>query len=180
MLHHPIIEKDPVLKRIFVRIPPAVAQTFSDEQLQALRIGLLQGPTRKHAIDVRFTLPILRFYFVILAGKEKRSTERLALERKYNPLWTPLNTLFLGMVSMGLLFGCGGVAYWTLVREEGRSTASLVMPIPWAKTEADCVGPDRLWNQGMCWDVSGLKPSPDAAGISSTPQEDAPKAKKSK
>jgi hypothetical protein len=48
-------------------------------------------------INIRVTIPILgkRFYVAILAGKERRGDERLALERRRNRLFTKVNVLFL-------------------------------------------------------------------------------------
>lgn len=43
------------------------------------------------------TIPLLgqRFYFTVLSGKERRSKERLALERQANPLRTKRNIMFM-------------------------------------------------------------------------------------
>ena len=48
-------------------------------------------------VNIKMTVPILgrRFYFTIMGGKERRSNERLALERQGNPLRTRSNVLFV-------------------------------------------------------------------------------------
>ena len=48
-------------------------------------------------INLKMTVPILgkRFYFAIAGGKERRSKERLALERQANPVRTRRNILFI-------------------------------------------------------------------------------------
>lgn len=57
-------------------------------------------------VNIRLTIPFLgrRFYFAILAGKERRGHERLALERRRNPLFTKINVLFL-VIGAVILYG---------------------------------------------------------------------------
>lgn len=49
------------------------------------------------SINIRITLPLLRsrYYFAVLGGRERRSRERLAVERRYNRLATRSNILFI-------------------------------------------------------------------------------------
>ena len=58
-------------------------------------------------INIRITLPFFgqRFYFAIVAGKERRSKERLALERQKSPFFTKSNITFLviGAVTLYML-----------------------------------------------------------------------------
>ena len=55
-------------------------------------------------VNIRVTLPFLggRYYFTLMSGKERRSKERLALERQANPLRTKRNIMF--MVGSALFF----------------------------------------------------------------------------
>ena len=48
-------------------------------------------------ISIKMTVPFLgrRFYFAIVGGKERRSRERMALERQRNPFRTRSNILFV-------------------------------------------------------------------------------------
>lgn len=48
-------------------------------------------------VNIRVTIPFLggRYYFTLLSGKERRSKERLALERQANPLRTRRNIMFM-------------------------------------------------------------------------------------
>ena len=50
-------------------------------------------------VNIKMTVPFLgrRFYFAIMSGKERRSKERLALERQGNPIRTRRNILFVVM-----------------------------------------------------------------------------------
>ena len=48
-------------------------------------------------INIKMTVPLLgrRFYFSIAGGKERRSKERLALERQKSPFFTKNNITFV-------------------------------------------------------------------------------------
>lgn len=48
-------------------------------------------------INIRVSIPFLgkRFYFALMAGKERRGHERLAVERRRNPFFTKVNVFFL-------------------------------------------------------------------------------------
>jgi hypothetical protein len=48
-------------------------------------------------INIKMTVPLLgrRFYFSIAGGKERRSKERLALERQKSPFFTKSNITFV-------------------------------------------------------------------------------------
>ncbi len=94
------IENDPILKRIFIRIPSDMVDTFTSDQLKVLRNAFVQNPTRKHAIDIRLSIPLFRIYLVILSGQEKRSQERLKQDRVIYPLWTFFNILAICTVCL--------------------------------------------------------------------------------
>jgi hypothetical protein len=72
---HPV--DDPAVKSLLKRMDPNIANSFSIEQLVALRrvVGLRGG--RLHSVDVRTTvkLPFLpwSFYAVFVAGKNRRA-----------------------------------------------------------------------------------------------------------
>jgi hypothetical protein len=63
-----------------------------------------------HPVNIRLSLPlpIGRFYVTIVAGRERRSTERLAEERKKHPLVTAGNIAVLATlgttVALAILF----------------------------------------------------------------------------
>ena len=73
-IEHPV--DDPAVKSLLKRMDPNIANSFTIEQLVALRrvVGLRGG--RLHSIDVRTTvkLPFLpwSFYAVFVAGKNRR------------------------------------------------------------------------------------------------------------
>ena len=55
-------------------------------------------------INITMTVPILgrRFYFALVSGRERRSKERLALERQRNPVRTKSNITFVLIGAMVL------------------------------------------------------------------------------
>lgn len=66
--------------------------------------------TNNHAVNVRLSLPFFggRYYLTVVGGKERRSRQRLAFERKKHPLRTTGNILFL--LAVGTLLGLGAIA----------------------------------------------------------------------
>ena len=57
------------------RIDTDVRESLTPTQLQAIRDALVANqPFKKHAVDLRGTIPLFfaRFYFVVLAGRDKR------------------------------------------------------------------------------------------------------------
>ncbi len=73
-------------RTFFSRIPPEVAQSFTDEQLTAIKTVFGGSSWDNHPVDFRGTvrLPFKRWYFVLLAGPDKRSPKR---QRSTRPLW---------------------------------------------------------------------------------------------
>jgi hypothetical protein len=73
---------DPFIDRFFERIPREVAETFTPEQLIAVKMAFGARSWGSHAIDIRqsFRFAWWRVYIVFLAGAERRDEERLAAE----------------------------------------------------------------------------------------------------
>lgn len=72
---HP--KDDPSIKRLLNKMPPAIAASFSTEQLFGLQHAITDRRWKAHKVDMRPTLkfPFLpwAFYFVFLMGHERRS-----------------------------------------------------------------------------------------------------------
>jgi len=73
--------------------------------------GVLAGrrnPTTwvSHPIDIRISIPLLhtRFYFTIVAGRERRPSHRRKAERQEYPILTIGNTLFAFGVTTLVIF----------------------------------------------------------------------------
>ncbi len=86
-------------------MPAHIAETFSDAQLRAIIRAYGVRSWGQHAIDFRFTLPVLArtYYFVLLAGIDKRPRSRNRAERHSHPMATLGNFLFLCFVLLLLL-----------------------------------------------------------------------------
>ncbi len=85
--------------------------------------GALEAPRAErwgnhHPVNIRLSIPLfaLRYYLTVIAGKEQRSTERLAEERAKHPLATTANMIFLFTVGFILggscWIGLQAVATW--------------------------------------------------------------------
>lgn len=72
----------------FERIPPAVAHSFSEEQIAAVRTAFMGERWDGHRVDVRGTVPLPggRWYFVFVAGPDRRGGKRRRQKRRRAPL----------------------------------------------------------------------------------------------
>lgn len=66
------------LDRLLGAMAPDIAQSFSEEQRQALQRALITSTRKRHPVDLRWSIPVLRrrFYLVFLMGEEDRSKAR--------------------------------------------------------------------------------------------------------
>lgn len=71
---------DPALNSLLERMPPEVAESFTDEQLSHLHSALGARSWKKHSLDIRSTFPVpfakSRVYFVLLMGRNRRELTR--------------------------------------------------------------------------------------------------------
>ncbi len=86
-------------------IPANIAETFSDEQLRAIIRAYGIKSWGRHAVDLRFTLPVLArtYYFVFLLDLDKRPRSRNRAERHSHPFATVGNVIFLLLIMLLLL-----------------------------------------------------------------------------
>lgn len=68
-----------VVKRMLASIPSEILSTFTEDQLAELKKVLMERANQSSPVNIRVSLPFFqrRFYFVCLAGKERRSLQRL-------------------------------------------------------------------------------------------------------
>lgn len=80
------------LQQFFACIPPEVAATFTDAQLTELQKVFKERVSKRHAVDIRLSIPFIkkRFYVVFLLGKEKKSKQN-----RKDTLFTPVNNILL-------------------------------------------------------------------------------------
>ncbi len=90
---------------------------------EATEPGALEAPRAErwgsqHPVNIRLSIPLFTrlYYLTVIAGKEQRSTERLAEEREKHPLATTANMILLFTVGFILggscWIGLQAVATW--------------------------------------------------------------------
>ncbi|MFT7422466.1 MAG: hypothetical protein ACI8UC_000532 [Psychromonas sp.] len=101
---HPTIYDDPAIRKLLVRMPNAVADSFNEEQLSHLLTAIGAKSWGKHAVDVRGTFKIpfyrWRFYYVLLLGKYHRGLSRKEMQLSL-PTSILMFSLFLILCSLG-------------------------------------------------------------------------------
>ena len=144
------------LERLLKTVPPEVADTFSEQQLDAILHFLDSLLWKRHPVDLRASVPFLfkRFYFVLIAGSEKRSAQRLREDRAKTPFWTTNNILLLVLISsIGLFVFCAGVlASRTNLTLPGLPARTFPTLYPLKDNEEDCEASGRTWRDGECYD----------------------------
>ncbi|NJO67610.1 MAG: hypothetical protein HC826_01270 [Rhodospirillales bacterium] len=108
-----VTTQDPFLHRFFSRIPGDVAETFNDGQLDAIKRAFGSRTFGVHTVDIRLSMPFgaRSFYFVLLAGRERRSRRRLGWERALRPLWTIANVTVVAAFVVVLCLALSTVLY---------------------------------------------------------------------
>ncbi len=86
-------------------MPEEVASSFTELQIEMIEHTLEGGKWPDHPVDVRLSIPVLwrRFYFLLLAGPERRSAER----RKYERARRPVRAI-ADMILVALFFRASG------------------------------------------------------------------------
>ncbi|MEH2326362.1 MAG: hypothetical protein V7K32_22930 [Nostoc sp.] len=145
---------DPTFEQLFAKIDPKVANTFTVEQLEAIKRGLDSRARKRHFLDIRVSVPIpgLSFYLVLLAGSERRSKMRLRSERSLYPFWTPGNILFF--IGFLIILSICTYTIFSSVLSSLTPMSSSYYPtsIPWIEDKSECEHTGRIWNHGKCWD----------------------------
>ena len=70
--------------------PPDVARSFNDAQLAAIAYAFGTRRRRDHTVDLRWLTSLFgrRYYFVFLAGLERRTRARLLRDKLLHPMMT--------------------------------------------------------------------------------------------
>ncbi|MEA5625235.1 hypothetical protein [Nostoc sp. UHCC 0251] len=145
---------DHTFEQLLAKIDPEVANTFTLEQLEAIKKSFASRARTRHSLDIRVSVPIprLRFYLVLLAGSEHRSKVRLRSERGLYPLWTPANILFL--IGFLIILSICSYTIFSSALSSLTPTSSSYYPtsIPWIDDKSECEHTGRIWNNYKCWD----------------------------
>ena len=106
------VSSDGFIARFLAGVPADIAPTFSQAQLLVIRDFMIDDRERL-AVDIRWTIPLIwfRFFIVVLAGPERRSTERLAAERAARPILTRSNVLVIAVFLAMLLTSLVGMNF---------------------------------------------------------------------
>ncbi len=110
------LDLDPFVIGLKQRLPEELRESFSDEQLQGLRSALATRSWARHKVDLRGTFNIWRtqYYFVVVAGRNKRSLSRaqqkLSLAAKAGAITVFLFfSVLLGLVLLYVLKSALGI-----------------------------------------------------------------------
>ena len=136
-----------------------VNSNLTEEQVMAITQALVTARTvqpwqSNHAVNLRVTVPIpgLKFYLVLLAGRERRSPERYQLERRKHRLWTPWNILVVAMTLGSFAFTIV-MSVYLLLKWGSPSETAAPTSIPWLTNQSECEQTGRIWLHGECWDT---------------------------
>lgn len=91
---------DPFIADFLARQTPDVAASFTPEQLQAIKLSFGARQWRDHTLDLRRSIKLFgsRFYVVLLAGRERRTYERLRTEGLISRMADTIVLLIAGLV----------------------------------------------------------------------------------
>ena len=106
------VNPDGLIARFLSGVPAHLAASFTEAQLSAVKDFVIDSRARQ-AVDIRWSIPFFwfRFFIVVLAGPERRSTQRLAADRALRPLWTWGNAIVIAVFLAMLCTSFVGMHY---------------------------------------------------------------------
>lgn len=100
--------QDTFVKGLKERLPPELQDSFTSEQLNALKVAFGARRWGRHPVDLRGTLDLFgwRYYYVLLIGRNKRDMTRneRRLSRLGSALLIFVFLLFCGLVGLLMLY----------------------------------------------------------------------------
>lgn len=105
--------EDPFQKLFFSRIPAEVAQSFSPEQLEAVKLAFGARSPGAHALDLRFSVPFgdRSWYVVLLAGQMRRLSPHKTLKRLFRLFKNTANAAIATAIVLVTMFALLIVLY---------------------------------------------------------------------
>jgi hypothetical protein len=96
---------DPFIAGLKERLPEELRESFTEEQLEALKLAFGTRSWGKHSVDLRGTVKFWhrRYYFVFLAGRNYRQLSRLEQELSLLGKAAVLAVILLACGLVGLL-----------------------------------------------------------------------------
>jgi len=84
----PNLPREEFIAKFLARMPVHLARTFTSEQLEAIRRAFGSRYSSSHAFEFKrlMRLPWGRFYFVILMGRDRRSSSPLVDRFSLDPI----------------------------------------------------------------------------------------------
>ena len=97
----PVLNEDWLLSRL----PADVRDRLSPEVQTMISIAAGDRPWKTHPVDIRFTLPLPfgSFYITLVAGRERRSPVRRAVDSQSRPFMRFGNVLFV-LATVGVFY----------------------------------------------------------------------------
>lgn len=148
----PTYRLEPSMLRMLNRLPKEMVQRFSDDELVALQRAI--SNSTKPPIALRFSLPFLprRPYVFLQAGMEPHSDPP---RPEGQQPWGPLGTAIAVSLSL-VAFLMAYTATYRLTQRPAQAEAPGEFhptALPWIETEAACQGPNRTWQDNLCYDA---------------------------
>lgn len=137
--------------RLFTNISPDDRATFTPQQIDAMRQAFAQVGWKKHSVDLRISIPLPchpGLYFVLLAGTENRSKERIRAQRRL--FWQSVG--MLGGTAILAILGWAGADRGLLQLFTTQELESHPTVLPWIENKSGCIGENKTWREGQCWD----------------------------
>ncbi|HIJ79483.1 MAG: hypothetical protein OEY01_11535 [Desulfobulbaceae bacterium] len=99
------IRQDPFVKGLMARLPEAERDSFSDNQLLALKVAMGARQWGRHIFDQRGTIGFWRwrYYYVFIGGRERRELSRRQKEMARQAQVIFLALFFTFSTLLGLL-----------------------------------------------------------------------------
>ena len=105
--------EDPFQKLFFSRIPTEIAQSFSAEQLEAVKLAFGARSPGAHVLDLRFSVPFgeRSWYVVLLAGQMRRLSPHKTLKRLFRLFKNTANAAIATAIVLVTMFALLIVLY---------------------------------------------------------------------
>ncbi len=99
------IHSDTLIVKLLDKVPADMRESFSVDQLLALKVALGGRTWGAHALDLRWTLKLWRsqYYFVVLAGRNKRTLNARERQLQRLSLAIVLAVFLLVSAAVGLV-----------------------------------------------------------------------------
>ena len=104
---------DAFFERFFSKLPQDMARSFDDAQLKAIAYAFGTRRWRDHAKELRCLIPLFgrSYYFVLLAGTERRSRARRLRDRLLHPILSIGNAIFAVVFFAAILISIAMTLY---------------------------------------------------------------------